>query len=113
MGNLVDGGDVRPDVRAAWWFSVALAVVGLLVAGCGGSDSDGTNESLCAGTDYILPSRTLRDLVTYADEVAVVEVVDDSELEGDGPDAHLYREVTIEVRDVVWQAPQRRRYPTR
>lgn len=85
--------------------------------GCG---SDGLSSagsgSRCASADHIVPSESLQDLVTYADQVAVVKVVDDEVVEYDRPNDGLelerFREVTIEVTDVVWTAPQQRDVPT-
>jgi hypothetical protein len=93
----------------------AVMVVAGLVAGCGGDSAADINTQRCAGADYILPSRTLQDLVTYADQVAVVTLTDDAVVGHDAPDDELeagsFREVTIRIDDVVWEAPARRPVP--
>lgn len=77
------------------WVTAMLVAV-LAVAGCTDDDSQ---QALCASTDYILPSSTLQDLVTYADEVAVVTILETG------------REVTLRVDEVVWSSPRGREVP--
>ena len=98
----------------------AVLVVAVVVAGftgCGSRDEgrSAVADDPCFSADRIVPSDTVENLVTYADEMAVVEVVDDDLLEYDKPDDGLelerYRQVTIEAVEVVWRAPQHRTVP--
>lgn len=93
---------------------VAVLVVAASVVACGVSETD--EDAQCRGSaEYIVPSSTLEDLVTYADEVAVVEVIDDTvqryDEPGDGLEPELFRDATIRVEEVVWTSPQRRPVP--
>lgn len=96
---------------------LAAVATATALASCGseGPTASGSGAD-CATADYIVPSGTLEDLVTYADEVAVVEVVDDEVVEYDAPndglDLERGRKVTIDVDEVVWTAPQQRDVPS-
>ncbi len=78
--------------------ALLTVVAGLALVGCGDDDQQ---QAICAGADYILPSSTLQDLVTYADEVAVVTILETG------------REVTLRVDEVVWASPRGREVPDR
>ncbi|HEX2578228.1 MAG TPA: hypothetical protein VHK88_17920 [Aquihabitans sp.] len=98
--------------RAALLAGPAAALASF--SGCAVEQDAGRN-AVCAAVEHAVPSDTLQDLVTYADEVAVIDVVDQKIIEHDEPNDGLeptrYRDVTATVVDVVWKAPQNRAVP--
>lgn len=90
--------------RAGKWIAAALvAASAVSVAGCsrfGGNSAPAvTTES-----SHALPFESLSDWVSYADAVVAARVVGEKELapEGEGPEQHTGRRITVAVDDVLW-----------
>ena len=96
------------------WAPVAVVVVPLvfvLGVGFAGLQTAGPPQVRVisnAVIDPAYPSETLRDLVSYADQVSVVKVVGERRLPaGDEEESGGYeaRTVTVEVEDTIWRGP--------